>query len=227
MAVIAVLLLILSPALTSIRESARQVVCRSNVRQMGIGISLFAEEHRDLIPATANAPVGQLSGDPWQTMELRFEAVGNQPPVWDGLGHMYEDEFLPAPKIFYCPSHHGNHPFAEYAGEWSGGNGSIVGNFQYRGSGLSQRKTLSNPNPPVTAALSKMVPQTALVADGMRTQEDFNHRIGANVLRAGLSVDWWRDPGGTLIDGLPKDGQIPSPMGIQEAWYRLDSVEPN
>ena len=66
-----------------------------------------------------------------------------------------------------------------------------------------------------------MVPQTALVADGMRTQEDFNHVVGANVLRASLSVDWWHDPG-TFAENLPKDGQTLSGEGIEHAWESLD-----
>jgi hypothetical protein len=67
-----------------------------------------------------------------------------------------------------------------------------------------------------------MLPQSALVADGMRTQEDFNHRVGANVLRAGLSVDWWRASGG-FVAGLPKDGQVFTPQQMQDAWNWLDA----
>ena len=223
MAVISVLIAILSPALSSIRESARQVVCRSNVRQMGIGISLFAENNKDLIPPSVNSPLGQgNAGDPWDTMELRLADANGQPGMWDGIGHLYEEQILPAPRLFYCPSHHGNHPYADYSGAWSGGVSGIVGNFQYRAAGLSQRRTLANPNPQ-TAFLSRMLPQSALVADGMRTQEDFNHSVGANVLRAGLSVDWWRDPG-TFVDHLPKDGQVPSSTDMQIVWDWLDSA---
>ncbi len=222
MAVIAVLMSIMSPALSSIRESARQVVCRSNMRQIGIGIAMYAEENRDWIPPSVNA-TSTITGEPWDTMDLRLDGPGPgvQGP-WDGLGYMFILGYLPAPKLYYCPSHHGGHPYADYASAWGGAPDGIVGNFQYRAAGI-MRKPSTALRPPTTTYLSRMLPESALVSDGMRTQDDFNHRIGANVLRAGGSVDWWRDPG-NFLSGLPKDeAQVP-PQNIQDVWLNLDEA---
>jgi type II secretory pathway pseudopilin PulG len=221
MAVIAVLISLLSPSLTSIRESARQIVCRSDVRQIGIGISMFAETHRDRVPYTVNMPTSS-GGQPWETMDLRLDATGPDPGLWDGLGYLVKDELVEPAKVYYCPSHHGHHPYPDYSSAWAGRNDAIVGNFQYRPWGPGRRPSASNAMPNPTNKLSQMYPSIALVADGMRTQEDFNHRIGANVLRAGLSVEWWRDQSGRLSDGLPKDGQAPSSQSIGDAWHWLD-----
>jgi len=49
-AIIAVLVAILLPALSSAREQARQVVCASNLRQMGTGFHLFADDHAGRFP---------------------------------------------------------------------------------------------------------------------------------------------------------------------------------
>ncbi len=221
MAVISILISLLSPSLSSIRESARQVVCRSNVRQIGIGISMHADANKDLIPGSVNAP-SLTTGQPWETMDLRLTATSTLPEHWDGLGHLYGEQTLPAAKIFYCASHHGNYPYADYAAAWGVESGSIVGNYQYRAAGLSQRAPAPNQMPELTNKLSQMAPYSSLVADGMRTQEDFNHRIGANVLRAGLSVDWWTDHSGVMEVLLPKDGQAPTDVSIRQAWEALD-----
>ena len=224
MAVIAVLISLLSPSLTTIREAARQVVCRSNVRQMGIGISIYADANRDSIPRSVNAPSGSFN-EPWNTMDLRLDAVGSSPGDWDGLGLLARDQILEPAKLYYCPSHHGNNPYVNYSSIWAGGIDSIVGNFQYRAEGPVRTPSDSDPNPRTTTRFSQISPHVALVTDGMRTQEDFNHRIGANVLRAGLSVEWWRDHAGLLVDGLPKDDQMPTSQGMQNAWRRLDDPD--
>jgi hypothetical protein len=223
MAVIAILISILSPALSSIRESARQVVCRSDQRQVGIGIAMYADASRDRIPISVNAAASAANGDPWDSVDLRLAPVGTGPGPWDGLGLLYRDGIMPAAKIFYCPSHHGSAPYADYASIWAGGTDRIVGNFQYRALGPTDLKTPANPHPRQIGRLSLIQPQSAIVTDAMRSQEDFNHRIGANVLRAGLEVDWWCDSG-RFASQLPKEGQIPNqPNLIIQNWETLDT----
>lgn len=227
MAVIAILISLLSPSLSSVRESARQVVCRSNVLQIGIGISIFARDNRDhMIPPSINSPIAG-GADPWQTMSLRLMTpTPGEPEGWDGLGRLYQEDILPTPKLFYCPSHRGEHPFVEQIGLWSGRPGEIVGNFQYRAAGLLTGPTPQAPYGQFTTRYEVMRPGSALVADGMRTQSDFNHGVGANVLRAGLSVDWFPDKSGSFLDQLPRDGQIPSPQAALNAWLQLDESHP-
>src|SRR5688572_4605024 len=59
--VVALLIGLLAPSLRSVRETARRVVCSSNIRQMGIGVVLYAEANRDQIPPTAFIENGQPS----------------------------------------------------------------------------------------------------------------------------------------------------------------------
>lgn len=49
-AIIALLLSILMPSLTKVKEVARRVVCRNNVRQQVLGISLYANENNSYVP---------------------------------------------------------------------------------------------------------------------------------------------------------------------------------
>lgn len=234
MAVVAILISILTPSLSHVRDTAHQVVCRSNVRQMGLAIAMYAEANNDRVPATIT--VGHVVGDPnlpgaqpWDSLYLRFPSSAvAQPGRWDGLGVLYESEYLPAPKIFYCPAHTGANHFREYADEWAGRSGAILGNYQYRGrapmSSLAPSVLATSPAR-LTDVLSKMLPNTALVSDGFRFQSDFNHKVGANIFRANLSVSWFNDVNQDVLSLLPKDGEAPSSVQYERTWQLLDGGE--
>ena len=52
--VIAVLIALLLPALSRAREAARQVACLSNLRQIGLGLYMYASENNGLFPRHAD-----------------------------------------------------------------------------------------------------------------------------------------------------------------------------
>lgn len=229
MGVVAILIAIMLPSLASVRETAHQVVCRSNVRQFGYGFAIFADANKDAIPRTgaiAN-PVSEGSADDYsyETMTLRYGSSNPDIPSlidrWDGIGILYIGEYLPAPKLFYCPSHRGNNPFRQYADAWASGTGQIVGNYQYRGRGPNG--TVLNGHPVMVTKLSQILPNAALVADGLKSQADFNHQVGANVLHADISAVWFDDSARNIADLLPKDGQDPSSPLTNSAWSHFDN----
>lgn len=223
MAVVAVLVSLMMPSLTSVRETAHRVICRSNVRQVGIGLSLYAQDSADQIPASVYVRQGAPNpvGEPAELMTLRLAsgALGSGTGIggrWDGLGLLYSGEYLAAPQIFYCPSHRGQNSFREYEGRWASSLGQIFGNYHFRGVG---------PNGATRLPLIELyAPGTALVADGMRTIEDFNHGVGTNVLRVDLSVDWFDDEAGRFRALLEQIGGPQNPETYREAWRRLDEV---
>ena len=224
MAVVGVLIAIMIPSLTAVRETAHQVVCRSNVRQIGYGIEMFADANKSVIPQTLTVPSQTDLGEDqsFETMTLRYPADWQTETLagrWDGLGLLFPEHLL-APKIFYCPSHRGTHAYREYVDAWLAEEGLIVGNFQYRGRGPTGGSVGGVPR--MSVRLDHITPGAALVADGMRTQSDFSHQIGTNVLRADISVDWFNDTGRTLVESLAKDGQPPSASVIQTVWQQLD-----
>ncbi|GAB4385709.1 MAG: hypothetical protein Kow0022_12710 [Phycisphaerales bacterium] len=213
---IALLITILSPALTKVRETSSRVVCASNLRQHGLGLQMYADDWRGLLPPSAFLRSG---GDgPAEMMTLRLapdERIRITRDGWDGLGILYRAEYLPTPGVFYCPSHHGDHPFEVYERQWLGTPGEIVGNYHFRGQDSDGRRTLYN-----------MHAETALGADGMRTQEDYNHNIGINVLRAGLHVAWLDDGNQTLRMMLPDSDADPDGSVVDRAWDFLDRPQP-
>ncbi|MDB5331068.1 MAG: hypothetical protein JWP03_2219, partial [Phycisphaerales bacterium] len=58
--IIALLISILLPALNRARESAKQVQCLSNIRQLGMAVLLYTNEHRQLMPGGAEGPPQML-----------------------------------------------------------------------------------------------------------------------------------------------------------------------
>ncbi|MEO1007450.1 MAG: hypothetical protein AAFX79_02695 [Planctomycetota bacterium] len=216
-AVLMLLIAIMLPALARATETAHRVVCSSNVRQIGIGLLMYADTNQDeLVPTTFNSPdKGRLE----QMLLLRLGDGGRDgPPLdpsvegWDGLGILFYDEYLSDGKVFFCPSHTGAHPFSAYACCFGGPQTRVVGNYQYRGAGKNGQRYLSKIEPR----------RTALIADGMRTQADYNHKVGGNVMRADLSVTWFRDYSGKLFDQLPAAESQAASGPVAAAWDLID-----
>jgi len=212
LAVISVLIGLLLPTLSGVREATRQVVCRSNVRQHGFGIALFADDHNGSVPQSSFA----LSQPHLTTVARKDDA--QQP--WEGLGHLFNGAYLSVGGVFYCPSHTGSHPLNRYAERWiAPAEGipvelrDIVTNFQYRGAMRGYQG----------GYLPTMPGRAAIVVDALRTQSDFNHRIGTNVLRADLSANWYADPSARISGGLPAEDADPAAANkVNRAWDALD-----
>lgn len=240
MAVIAVLLGLLLPSLTSVNESARRVACRSNIRQIGLGLISFADQNGGVLPPSVYLPpqLRESSYGPravsWGAEPQNMLALAVPPQRklgvtgWDGLGILYSESILPAPKIFYCPSHRGENPYQKFANMWDD-NAEILGNYHYRGYGpVHNRLPNSPPSGVLTRQLDLIYPRTtALVADGMQTRLDNNHKIGVNVFRADLSAEWFSDAEGRVARSLPADRtSATSAAPVEEAW-RLYDIPPD
>jgi prepilin-type N-terminal cleavage/methylation domain-containing protein/prepilin-type processing-associated H-X9-DG protein len=105
-AIIAVLIAILLPALAKARTSAASVVCLSNLRQLGLLCSVYANENRGWLPSTI-----------WPGSTAYYKnpvtGDGSRYPAWDGLLRGRCDHWseftgtysnTTADKAFVCPS---------------------------------------------------------------------------------------------------------------------------
>lgn len=217
-AVIGVLIALLLPTLSHVRESTRRIICQSNLRQVGLGIAQYADEWDDFLAPSQFYDPDQLNGAGFelaQMMTLRLAPdPGKDKGEWDGLGLLYSTFQLRAPEIFYCPSHYGNHAFQEYAEDWRQDAPEILGNYHYRGIGPNNARRLRSVEPV----------RAALVVDGMRTAQDVNHRVGLNVLRADLSVSWFQDHQGEIVELLSASGQGTEPNNnvLSSVWRAID-----
>lgn len=218
MLVIAVLMGIMLPSLSVVKETTRRVVCSSNIRQIGLGISMYADDHDGYLPATTftNERLGRIPAEtnrlrigPASMFSSRVNGTGTRPQAkWDGLGNLYSQEYLETPGIFYCPSHQGKTRFKDQQTAWDSTESSIVGNFQFRGEGPDGDRRLFYITPR----------RAAIVSDSIRSNEDLNHKNGMNVLRADLALFWFDELEGDVMSLLSQS----SAAATDEVWRELD-----
>jgi prepilin-type N-terminal cleavage/methylation domain-containing protein/prepilin-type processing-associated H-X9-DG protein len=100
-AIIAILAAMLLPALAKARERAQRVNCASNLRQIGLGIQMYANDNNEYVPI--------ISWDhdwPLLTYFPCYVQPGTSRVVegFYGLGLLWRHNTVPNPKVFYCPS---------------------------------------------------------------------------------------------------------------------------
>lgn len=221
LAVVVLLIGIMLPGLGKVQEISRQLVCRSNLRQVGLGLALYADSSKDQLPNSVFSDISrqkenevEYSPEDMMTLRLAKGLARRTKTSWDGLGLLYKTEMLPAQEIFYCPSHHGSFAFKDIAGAWQKPAGEIVGNYHYRGKGPNGSTRLSFIEPS----------RSAIGADGLRTIEDYNHRVGLNVLRADLSLFWLSDPLGRIGEYVELAGEDSfDTYDFDALWDKFDS----
>lgn len=217
MVVIAVLIGIMLPSLSVVRETTRRLVCSSNIRQIGLGISMYADDHDGLLPQTTfiNQRFGRIPAEttrlrisPDSTFASRVNSSGPRQGTWDGLGQLYRQEYLETPGIFYCPSHSGRSRYQDQIEAWKSRDANLMGNFQFRGEGPDGDRRLFFIQPR----------RAAIVTDSIRSDKDLNHTQGMNVLRADLAVFWFN----ALDDQLMSLLSQTTPANTDRVWEELD-----
>lgn len=209
--IIGVLLAIMLPVLSHVGEATKRVICRSNVRQLGMGVNLYAEANKDRLPKS----VFQANQLAYQPQQMTYVHTGT---AWDGLGHLFSGDFINTPEVFYCPSHRGEQRYDTYQDAWASRTGPINTNYHYRGrpAGLPTNKQF----------LQDLDPGITLIADGMQALSDINHKGGLNILRADLSVLWFEDRQQEWMSSVPAALTDPNAaFGVAQAWWVLDTGE--
>ena len=95
-AIIAVLLAILMPAMRKIKEIARETVCKSNLKNIGLAVHLYLDDYNRTLPP-------RLSSNRFLWFEadgVTYRKVGSSGTYW---GIWYKD-YMKETKIFGCPS---------------------------------------------------------------------------------------------------------------------------
>jgi prepilin-type N-terminal cleavage/methylation domain-containing protein/prepilin-type processing-associated H-X9-DG protein len=94
-AIIALLLAILTPALNAVKQRAQGVVCRSNLKQVGLAANLYAQNWKNYIPRGA-------AGGPDQIWFITFLPYLGHDRL-SSLGHDSETSDYRNVKIYRCP----------------------------------------------------------------------------------------------------------------------------
>jgi prepilin-type N-terminal cleavage/methylation domain-containing protein len=97
-AIIAILAAMLLPALGKAKERALRVNCTSNLKQIGIGIIIYAGDNNDVFPT-----IRYRDTNPTQyTYEAaRLDAT---PYLIHNFGLLWQEKVISNPQLFYCPS---------------------------------------------------------------------------------------------------------------------------
>jgi len=97
-AIISILAAMLLPALSAAKEKARTVICLSNMKQIGVAINIYADDHNDnLVPAEYNVRNGAKYQEGWPTIlcHAKYLSASWAPTFYS----------MPVRKsVFRCPS---------------------------------------------------------------------------------------------------------------------------
>ncbi len=108
-AIIALLMAMLAPALRKVREQGNDVLCRNNLRQIGLGAELYAEDWDSQIPRGK----GGGPGETWYQLFMPYLAQR-------AINKDYRNV-----KIYRCPSYPDKEQTLCYVvNGWPGGNGT-------------------------------------------------------------------------------------------------------
>ena len=100
-AIIALLTAILLPVFFTVRGKARQTVCVSNLRQIGLAIGLYSEDYDELYPAGNDPSDTDTMPNIWAMSP--YAAVA---PVLPPLQNILVP-YIHSPEIWHCPSDSG------------------------------------------------------------------------------------------------------------------------
>ncbi len=95
-AIIALLMAILMPALNKAKAQAKEMVCRSNLKQIGLAAQLYAEAYNNYFPRDASVATAGTETSAWFQLFLPFLSHQKEMKLTDD----YRDV-----KIYRCPSY--------------------------------------------------------------------------------------------------------------------------
>lgn len=207
-AIISILAAILFPVFAQAREKARQAACASNMRQMGMGVLMYAQDYDECLPLAATAPT----------------------PVTYLNWHDLVDPYVKNKQIWICPS--SNLPIVDISGKPSCQYGY---NAFYLNTGVTPSNLYSLNNAPgVPLGTINMPAQCTLLVDarGVNTQAPANHLVTYILPPSQANADYWGRPdlrhtGGvvlTLMDGHVKWfalGQFYTGQNPTDAWFAI------
>jgi prepilin-type N-terminal cleavage/methylation domain-containing protein len=201
-AIIAILAAMLLPALSSAKERAKRISCLSNLKQLGLGIFIYAGDNTDLVPTPSYTPAGAA---PFNTYVLWEQGPQGAPvpatAAPTNCGVLFRNGVIPNGKTFYCPSvtdqkfHYDNYTGAN--GNWPVySKGTFVNSGTYVRSSYSyypQSAQLSNPAIPTSGYLNAKKTAQLTTARSMMTDlifewTDITHLGGKSP--AALNVVW-------------------------------------
>lgn len=212
LAIVVILTSLLMPGLRSVRETANRLTCGNNLRHIGLAMTSYADDNNEYLPSSVFSKF-----EVKQPSELMAVTTGGESANFEGIGRLLPraGRYLDAPTCLFCASHTGEHSFERYEAALNlpAGNERAYANYHFRGDvdmNTGARYRMTNDH------------DFVLVTDGLRTQSDFNHRQGLNVLFGDLAVLFHSDVDEKLRKSLPTDGDpLPSFDFYNTLWKNV------
>src|SRR5687768_8823061 len=168
--IISVLISILLPTLSAARERGRRVKCLANLRSLGLGMRLYAEDHRDRLPNTNPPGTG-----------IDYDASNF---VLTNLSKLY----VRSPGVFHCPSDQDPQPETVATADYTLPNSARVSYDFYSVFWVPEKG-------PKLTKLKDAPLAWDLSAGSKPPAEQQNHaNIGGNVVFADGHADWQPTP---------------------------------
>jgi len=199
-AIIAILAAMLLPALSKAKDKAQRASCINNLRQLGLGVFMYAGDSSERLPPSQCNPEQIPGSQPWMTYELFVEGAGNGPvpagALGANLGLLYTEKIIPAGKVFYDSGlRHVDSIPIKFEMKWYDpwpyyADGRVRGNYIW----YPQSKTRSPLSPfgvnwsTLAVKSTDLVADRAMITDLIYTWRTIPHRSGNNP--AGLNVAW-------------------------------------
>lgn len=101
LSIVSLLAAMLVPVFWSVRGKARQTVCSSNLRQIGLAINLYSQDYDGLFPYAVD-PVDRSSPSLWSHFPAFAADVPNISLIQDVL-----QPYTETPELFHCPADEG------------------------------------------------------------------------------------------------------------------------
>jgi prepilin-type N-terminal cleavage/methylation domain-containing protein/prepilin-type processing-associated H-X9-DG protein len=183
MALIALLIVLLLPALSKVRENGRVVLCAAHERQLLTAITYYANENEDTLPAARQGPTYAWVQSPWN----------NQASVTNGILFTYVSQDY---KAYICPTfemiYKGTPGNANSQVAFTYSMSEYVGNSWQSFDGLYRVVRIKNPSGML--AFTDEDPWSPVFVDGVQYQN-----VGIN--NGALGVGSYNNPG-SIVDGI-------------------------
>lgn len=195
-AIIAILASLLVPAVVQSIERGRQVVCSSNLHQIHVGSTSFANEHEGDYPYMERNGRNRMdSGGTYS----RWIRMGEDDTQWQNHGRLYSAGYVDGGEIFYCPSQVNEafrySDYTPWPSSWQGGNS---------GSGV---RSAYNFNPRVVDWRRRDY-NRAFQNQDMIAQAPANSLLANDVLQGESYLAHYADDGLAVINCLFLDGGV-------------------
>ena len=113
-AIIAILAAMLLPALSAAKQKAQAIRCLNNLRQWGLGFTMYASDNHDFVPEEGNVGAAiNDSGGPTATDNLDYAwynclaptiAQARMVDLYGGFGHTANPPLPTSGSLYSCPS---------------------------------------------------------------------------------------------------------------------------